>query len=109
MSLLNCLCSVIPARERVVTCEEVFELGDDSSHVLTESGKAPGMTFAWVAAEPSSSILAAMSPRPGTWRGAARSTSTPCTDSGAAAAPDVERLRQLQAAGSDHLGEVVGN
>jgi pilus assembly protein CpaF len=26
MSLLNCLCSAIPARERVVTCEEVFEL-----------------------------------------------------------------------------------
>jgi pilus assembly protein CpaF len=26
MSLLNCLCAAIPARERVVTCEEVFEL-----------------------------------------------------------------------------------
>jgi pilus assembly protein CpaF len=25
-TLLNCLCSAIPARERVVTCEEVFEL-----------------------------------------------------------------------------------
>ncbi len=26
MSLLNCLASAIPARERVITCEEVFEL-----------------------------------------------------------------------------------
>ncbi len=26
MSLLNCLCTAIPARERMVTCEEVFEL-----------------------------------------------------------------------------------
>jgi pilus assembly protein CpaF len=26
LSLLNCLCSAIPARERVVTCEEIFEL-----------------------------------------------------------------------------------
>jgi pilus assembly protein CpaF len=25
-TLLNCLCAAIPARERVVTCEEVFEL-----------------------------------------------------------------------------------
>jgi Flp pilus assembly CpaF family ATPase len=25
-TLLNCLCASIPARERVVTCEEVFEL-----------------------------------------------------------------------------------
>ncbi len=24
-TLLNCLCAAIPARERVVTCEEVFE------------------------------------------------------------------------------------
>jgi hypothetical protein len=24
--LLNCLCAAIPARERVITCEEVFEL-----------------------------------------------------------------------------------
>jgi pilus assembly protein CpaF len=24
--LLNCLCASIPARERVITCEEVFEL-----------------------------------------------------------------------------------
>jgi integrase len=28
MSLLNCLCAAIPARERVITCEEVFELRD---------------------------------------------------------------------------------
>jgi pilus assembly protein CpaF len=28
MSLLNCLCAAIPVRERVVTCEEVFELLD---------------------------------------------------------------------------------
>ncbi|WP_029431284.1 hypothetical protein [Blastococcus sp. URHD0036] len=26
MWLLNCLCAAIPARERVVTCEQVFEL-----------------------------------------------------------------------------------
>jgi Flp pilus assembly CpaF family ATPase len=26
MSLLNCLCAAIPARERVITAEEVFEL-----------------------------------------------------------------------------------
>jgi pilus assembly protein CpaF len=26
MLLLNCLCAAIPARERVITCEEVFEL-----------------------------------------------------------------------------------
>ena len=25
-TLLNCLCAAIPARERVITCEEVFEL-----------------------------------------------------------------------------------
>jgi hypothetical protein len=25
MSLLNCLCAAIPARERGITCEEVFE------------------------------------------------------------------------------------
>jgi hypothetical protein len=24
-SVLNCLCAAIPARERVITCEEVFE------------------------------------------------------------------------------------
>jgi len=26
VTLLNCLAAAIPARERVVTCEEVFEL-----------------------------------------------------------------------------------
>jgi hypothetical protein len=26
MSLLNCLCAAIPARERVITAEEVFQL-----------------------------------------------------------------------------------
>src|SRR3954466_13626072 len=26
MTLLNCLCAAVPARERVITCEEVFEL-----------------------------------------------------------------------------------
>jgi pilus assembly protein CpaF len=30
MSLLNCLCAAIPARERVITCEEVFELSKAS-------------------------------------------------------------------------------
>ncbi|MCZ2810232.1 ATPase, T2SS/T4P/T4SS family [Modestobacter sp. VKM Ac-2979] len=25
-TMLNCLCAAVPARERVVTCEEVFEL-----------------------------------------------------------------------------------
>ncbi len=28
MSLLNCLASAIPSRERVITCEEVFELAE---------------------------------------------------------------------------------
>jgi Flp pilus assembly CpaF family ATPase len=32
MSLLNCLCAAIPARERVITCEEVFELGPRPWH-----------------------------------------------------------------------------
>ncbi len=26
MTLLNCLCAAIPARERVIACQEVFEL-----------------------------------------------------------------------------------
>ena len=30
--MLNCLTGAIPARERVITCEEVFELADPSSH-----------------------------------------------------------------------------
>jgi pilus assembly protein CpaF len=32
-TLLNCLCAAIPARERVVTCEEGFELSIRSSAV----------------------------------------------------------------------------
>ena len=28
LSLLNCLCAAIAARERVITCEEVFELSN---------------------------------------------------------------------------------
>jgi Flp pilus assembly CpaF family ATPase len=31
LSLLNCLCAAIPARERVITYEEVFELTMRSS------------------------------------------------------------------------------
>jgi hypothetical protein len=37
MSLLNCLCAAIPTRERVVTCEEVFELCPVLSEVLSFS------------------------------------------------------------------------
>jgi Flp pilus assembly CpaF family ATPase len=39
MSLLNCLCAAIPARERVITCEEVFELPRPSPHVY--GGRLP--------------------------------------------------------------------
>jgi hypothetical protein len=34
LSLLNCLAAAIPARERVVTCEEVFELPVIENHRL---------------------------------------------------------------------------
>jgi Flp pilus assembly CpaF family ATPase len=34
MSLLNCLSAAIPARERVVTCEEGFELLPEEASVV---------------------------------------------------------------------------
>ncbi len=44
-TLLNCLCAAIPARERVITCEEVFELRvprPDVAAMQTHSGATPG-------------------------------------------------------------------
>ena len=38
-TLLNCLCAAIPARERVITCEEVFELPESS-----ELHRSPGLS-----------------------------------------------------------------
>jgi pilus assembly protein CpaF len=32
-TMLNCLTAAVPARERVITCEEVFELLDARLHV----------------------------------------------------------------------------
>jgi pilus assembly protein CpaF len=32
-TMLNCLTAAVPARERVITCEEVFELLDARRHV----------------------------------------------------------------------------
>jgi hypothetical protein len=44
MSLLNCLCAAIPAQERVITCEEVFELSGSWPSVPTcsSAASAPG-------------------------------------------------------------------
>ena len=39
MTLLNCLVAAIPARERVVTWEEVFELPTASTDADTASGR----------------------------------------------------------------------
>ena len=41
MSLPNCLCAAIPARERVVTCEEVFELRAPLPDVVSMQTRQP--------------------------------------------------------------------
>src|SRR5881227_1988340 len=43
MSLLNCLCAAIPARERVVTCEEVFELQLQLPDVVAMQTRQPNL------------------------------------------------------------------
>jgi len=35
---LNCLTAAVPARERVITCEEVFELADTRPYVTRLPG-----------------------------------------------------------------------
>jgi pilus assembly protein CpaF len=42
-TLLNCLCSSIPARERVVTCEEVFELQVPLPDVVSMQTRQPNL------------------------------------------------------------------
>ncbi len=46
MSLLNCLCAAIPARERVITCEEVFELSM-APPVVLDCAAPPGLSVQW--------------------------------------------------------------
>jgi type IV secretory pathway ATPase VirB11/archaellum biosynthesis ATPase len=46
-TLLNCLCAAALARERVITCEEVFELAVSLSHMAEVS--SPGGSWAQVA------------------------------------------------------------
>src|SRR4051794_14426117 len=43
MWLLNCLCAAIPARERVVTCEEVFELRIPLPDVVAMQTRQPNL------------------------------------------------------------------
>ena len=43
MSLLNCLCAAIPARERVVTCEEIFELRVPLPDVVAMQTRQPNL------------------------------------------------------------------
>ncbi len=43
MSLLNCLASAIPGRERVITCEEVFELKIPLSDVVAMQTRQPNL------------------------------------------------------------------
>jgi hypothetical protein len=43
MSLLTCLCSAIPARERVITCEEVFELRVPLPDVVAMQTRQPNL------------------------------------------------------------------
>src|SRR4051812_33106943 len=43
MSLLNCLCAAIPARERVITCEEVFELRVPLPDVVSMQTRQPNL------------------------------------------------------------------
>ena len=42
-TLLNCLCAAIPARERVVTCEEVFELRVPLPDVVSMQTRQPNL------------------------------------------------------------------
>ncbi|HLM05922.1 MAG TPA: CpaF/VirB11 family protein, partial [Blastococcus sp.] len=42
-TLLNCLCAAIPARERVVTCEEVFELQVPLPDVVSMQTRQPNL------------------------------------------------------------------
>ncbi len=42
-TLLNCLASAIPARERLVTCEEVFELRIDLPDVVAMQTRQPNL------------------------------------------------------------------
>jgi pilus assembly protein CpaF len=42
-TLLNCLCAAIPARERVVTCEEVFELRVPLPDVVAMQTRQPNL------------------------------------------------------------------
>ncbi|CAN5197397.1 hypothetical protein BH20ACT5_BH20ACT5_15280 [soil metagenome] len=42
-TLLNCLCAAIPARERVVTCEEVFELKIRLPDVVSMQTRQPNL------------------------------------------------------------------
>src|SRR3954467_15782070 len=43
MRLLNCLCAAIPARERVITCEEVFELRVPLPDVVSMQTRQPNL------------------------------------------------------------------
>jgi pilus assembly protein CpaF len=43
MSFLNCLCAAIPARERVITCEEVFELRVPLPDVVAMQTRQPNL------------------------------------------------------------------
>ncbi len=43
MSLLNCLVAAVPARERVITCEEVFELRVPLPDVVAMQTRQPNL------------------------------------------------------------------
>ncbi len=43
VSLLNCLVASVPARERVITCEEVFELQASPPNVTAAGGSRPSL------------------------------------------------------------------
>ena len=43
VALLNCLCAAIPARERVITCEEVFELRVPLPDVVSMQTRQPNL------------------------------------------------------------------
>ncbi|MGY2074849.1 CpaF family protein [Blastococcus sp. SYSU DS0828] len=42
-TLLNCLCAAVPARERVITCEEVFELRVPLPDVVSMQTRQPNL------------------------------------------------------------------